>query len=780
MLALAPLSHGGGFAGRNGNLIAVSSGTISSVSTAGAATTLVAGTDASISPDGSKLAYVDGSGLELKCIASPSCTTTTISASGSSPTWSPDGGYVAFVSGGLLKKAVIASNGTVGAITTVAASETNVSDPAWSPDGTEIAFVRASAGEIWEVNVSTGVEKQFTSGSSDASPAWRPDGNELAYTSSGSGTSELYVVSSPGGTPTQLTNDTAAATDPVFSPDGTDIAFLSGTTLTTIPDGGASADEQAIGSGSWNTLADWQALVATPDSTTPPSITSPDNPIQGDTITAVPGSWNGTVSSYDYQFERCAEDGTGCTAFGTASSTSSYTLTADDVGSTLKVLVTAKDSAGSSTAVESPDATPVVLGPGPTNLAAPSVSWSSLYSTPKIGVSLSATIGRWTGSGNTYTYQWKKCASATSSCANITGATFSFFTPTANEFGYVMRVMVTATNSSGARTVESGAIPAVSADKPVFHLSPPISGINQVGQLLSVGIGSWTGTFPITYTYEWRRCDPQGTLPSCVPIAGATKSTYTLTAQDNGVALRAYVTATNVAGSNTAISNHTFPTLPAPVSPTAKPLAPTIQATPAVTGEPYVGVQLSGSQGTWYGSVPMKFTYHWSRCDATGAACKRIRGATKLTYAVADADAGWTLKVTVTAKNSVGATSVSSQPTDTVTMIKPPVKGRRIIGSPRADYLPGSGGNDVIYGLGGNDTILGGAGNDKLYGGPGNDVIDGGTGDDHIYGGAGSDTIRAADGMKDWISCGPGRDRAYVDRVDVVSKDCESVVYPTG
>jgi hypothetical protein len=34
--------------------------------------------------------------------------------------------------------------------------------------------------------------------------------------------------------------------------------------------------------------------------------------------------------------------------------------------------------------------------------------------------------------------------------------------------------------------------------------------------------------------------------------------------------------------------------------------------------------------------------------------------------------------------------------------------------------------------------------------------------------------------MKDWVDCGTGRDRAYVDRVDVVNKDCESVVYPTG
>lgn len=780
VLVLAPLSHGGGFAGRNGDLIAVASGSVYSVPTDGAtATSLVTGTDASISPNGSKLAYVDGSGLELKCLGSPSCSAP-ISATGSSPTWSPDGGFVAYVDGGALWKAVITSSGTVGAKTQVARSETNVTDPAWSPDGTEIAFVR-NTGQIWEVNVSSGIEKQFTSGSTDTSPAWRPDGNELAYTSSDGGTSEVYVVASPGASPTQLTNDTAAASDPVYSPDGSEIAFLSGTTganLVTIPDDGSH--ETAIGSSTWQNLVDWQTLVPTEDTSSPPSISSPANPIEGNTITALSGSWNGTTTGFLYQFERCDTSGNSCTPFGTASDSASYTLTQDDVGSTLKVLVTAKDSAGSSTPVESPDPTPVVLGPGPTNLTPPSVSWSTLYSAPKVGVSISATVGTWTGSGNTYTFQWKKCASATSSCATISGATFSFFTPTVNEYGFVMRVMVTATNSSGARTVESGAIPAVTADKPSFHNSPPISGINQVGQLLSVGNGTWTGTFPLTYTYEWRRCDPQGTLTSCVAIPGATKTTYTLTAQDNGVALRAYVTATNIAGSTTSVSNHTFPTLPAPVTASVKPTKPASQSSPVVTGQPYVGLQLVASEGTWYGSVPIKFTYHWSRCDATGAGCKRIKRATKSTYAVAPADAGWTLEVVVVARNSAGATGSRSQPTDTVTMVKPPVRGRHIVGSQKADYLPGSGGSDVIEGRGGNDTILGGAGNDKLYGGAGNDVIDGGTGSDHIYAGAGSDTIRATDGMKDWVDCGSGRDRAYVDRIDVVNKDCESVVYPTG
>jgi Ca2+-binding RTX toxin-like protein len=496
--------------------------------------------------------------------------------------------------------------------------------------------------------------------------------------------------------------------------------------------------------------------------------------VQGDTISATQGSWIGETTDFRYQFERCASDGTGCTPFGSASASSSYTLTSNDVGSTLRVLVTAIDTAGSSTAVESSNATPVVLGPGPTNLSLPVVN-----GTPQVGGFISGSAGSWTGSGNTFTFQWKRCATATSSCAFIAGAGSSFYSPTAADFGQYLRVQVQATNSSGTRAVSSAAVGPVTADKPSFHDSPPIFGINQVGQTLSVGYGTWTGTFPITYTVQWRRCDPQGTLSSCVAIAGATNTNYTLTNSDNGVTLRAYVTATNVAGSVISISNHTFPTLPEPPASGDGALAPLNETEPAVTGQALVGSALQASPGTWVGSEPIKFTYSWSRCDATGAHCKKIPKATKIDYAVSSKDAGYTLRIVVVAKNVVGAVSSKSDITDTVAMIKPPVRGRRIIGTKGADYLPGGGGNDYIDGRAGNDTILGGSGNDTLIGGTGNDVIDGGSGTDKIIAGAGSDTIRAADGFKDHIDCGAGDDRVYADRVDVLVH-CEVVTYPTG
>jgi hypothetical protein len=88
---------------------------------------------------------------------------------------------------------------------------------------------------------------------------------------------------------------------------------------------------------------------------------------------------------------------------------------------------------------------------------------------------------------------------------------------------------------------------------PPANTSPPtISGAAQQGQTLTASPGSWSGTQPISYGYEWRRCDSAG--GSCAAIAGATASSYTLTSADVGSTLRVAVTGSNSAGSATAVS----------------------------------------------------------------------------------------------------------------------------------------------------------------------------------------------------------------------------------
>jgi hypothetical protein len=84
----------------------------------------------------------------------------------------------------------------------------------------------------------------------------------------------------------------------------------------------------------------------------------------------------------------------------------------------------------------------------------------------------------------------------------------------------------------------------------VVNITPPvISGIAKVGLTLSTTRGTWTSDDPLTYTYQWMRCDSAGA--NCVDIGGATDSQYTCVVADVGSRLRSEVTATEVAPPNT-------------------------------------------------------------------------------------------------------------------------------------------------------------------------------------------------------------------------------------
>jgi Ca2+-binding RTX toxin-like protein len=144
-----------------------------------------------------------------------------------------------------------------------------------------------------------------------------------------------------------------------------------------------------------------------------------------------------------------------------------------------------------------------------------------------------------------------------------------------------------------------------------------------------------------------------------------------------------------------------------------------------------------------------------------------------------------TITATVSADRDADPTdSAVSVAVDVVAPATPPAvvpethhAARTFSGTARADRLTGTTANDVLYGLGGADVLSGRAGNDVLYGGRGNDVLDGGPGADRLFGGPGNDTLRARDGRRDLVDCGPGRDTAVVDRIDRVS-GCELVRRP--
>jgi hypothetical protein len=93
---------------------------------------------------------------------------------------------------------------------------------------------------------------------------------------------------------------------------------------------------------------------------------------------------------------------------------------------------------------------------------------------------------------------------------------------------------------------------AAAAPGPQNTSPPTISGTAQQGQTLTADPGTWTGTQPISFAYQWRRCNRNG--GNCTNIAGAVDTTRVATAADVGRTLRVVVTAKNTDGSNDATS----------------------------------------------------------------------------------------------------------------------------------------------------------------------------------------------------------------------------------
>lgn len=97
-----------------------------------------------------------------------------------------------------------------------------------------------------------------------------------------------------------------------------------------------------------------------------------------------------------------------------------------------------------------------------------------------------------------------------------------------------------------------------------------MSGTAQQGQTLTASPGAWSGTTPISYAYQWRRCDLAGS--SCADVAGATGTSYALGSADVNRTVRVRVTATNAAGSGSATSAQTAAVQAAPAPPPSEPV----------------------------------------------------------------------------------------------------------------------------------------------------------------------------------------------------------------
>jgi hypothetical protein len=277
---------------------------------------------------------------------------------------------------------------------------------------------------------------------------------------------------------------------------------------------------------------------------------------KGEALTATTGTWTGfPAPTFAFGWMRCDQLGANCSTIGGATA-STYVLVQADVGGTIVVHVTATNSAGSASADSVASAT--VTGP-PANTALPTVT-----GTTAVGDTLTEHDGTWSGyPAPTFAYQWKQCDSDGVNCAPIVGATNNTYVIASTDQGYRLRVTVTATNGSGSASADSATKDVAG---PPTNLAPPsISGVAQVGSVLTALHGSWTGVPIPTFTFQWQRCDGLGL--SCVDIGGATGSTYTPVAGDVGSRVLVEVAATNTGGTTGFIPSAVSPKIvAAPVS----------------------------------------------------------------------------------------------------------------------------------------------------------------------------------------------------------------------
>ena len=185
----------------------------------------------------------------------------------------------------------------------------------------------------------------------------------------------------------------------------------------------------------------------------------------------------------------------------------------------------------------------------PSNTAEPRISGAAT-----VGSTLTATNGSWTSSPTSFAYQWVRCPrsggqSNGSDCAAIGGATTTSYVVSAADVDRRLRVRVTASNADGSSTVASNATALIrnpAAGRPVNAQPPAISGSPAQGQTLRVQPGTWNGVQPITFSFNWLRCDTAGN--NCIVQPGFNDDAYVVREGDIGKTMRARVNARNSRG----------------------------------------------------------------------------------------------------------------------------------------------------------------------------------------------------------------------------------------
>jgi dipeptidyl aminopeptidase/acylaminoacyl peptidase len=156
---------------------------------------------------------------------------------GKNPSWSPDGNNIAFQSNRegdfniytMTKEGAEQTQITYGNLDDLA--------PTWSPDGRHIVFKRLDTVGVDLYIISSSIHGSWLDDltltrltqheEADWSPSWSPDGNNLAFVSGRNGNGDIYTMRRDGSALFRLTTNETDDYAPSWSPSGDKIAFLS-------------------------------------------------------------------------------------------------------------------------------------------------------------------------------------------------------------------------------------------------------------------------------------------------------------------------------------------------------------------------------------------------------------------------------------------------------------------------------------------------------------------------------------------------------------------------
>lgn len=344
-----------------------------------------------------------------------------------------------------------------------------------------------------------------------------------------------------------------------------------------------------------------------------------------------------------------------------------------------------------------------------------------------------------------------------------------------------------------------------SCGPPSAEAPPSVDGVAREDRLMRATDGTWRGGRIYGFRHQWRRCDTGG--GACVDIAGATRSTYRLTAAEVGQRVRVDVRATTGGGSSTAQSDASatvgspqpLPVAPALVSVTPSDvnghklrLAAGRGAANDVRVRQVGGEQLGNDRGiapkyllvTDNGSVLTA----GPGCEAVPDDPQQVKCESWRIYElIVDlGDGDDTIENLAPLRSDI----TGGEGDDTLIGDKAQAAAdfaaqvgedsgaggdSWIDGGPGADTIVGGADRDRLFGGSGNDSISAGAGYDLLCGGPpstgsphqdpcdlnvvatGNDFLHGGSGEDRLMGLDGDDRLIGARGP-DQLHAGSGDD----------------------